>query len=35
MYHLLFFSKHPVGLKIWKGIKQIEPNGQRLLGLDV
>lgn len=33
MYHLLFFSKHPAGLTIWRGIKQIEPSGQRKLPL--
>jgi three-Cys-motif partner protein len=31
MYHLLFFSKDPAGLTIWRGIKQIEPSGQRKL----
>jgi len=31
MYHLLFFSKHIAGLKIWRGIKKIEPGGQRAL----
>jgi len=31
MYHLLFFSKHVAGLKIWRGIKKIEPGGQRAL----
>jgi three-Cys-motif partner protein len=29
MYHLLFFSKNAAGLKIWKGIKTIDPGGQR------
>jgi len=29
MYHLLFFSHHPIGLRIWRRIKQIEPTGQR------
>jgi three-Cys-motif partner protein len=29
MYHLLFFSQHPAGLKIWRGIKTVEPSGQR------
>lgn len=33
MYHLLFFSKHPAGLTIWRGIKRIEPSGQRKLPL--
>jgi len=33
MYHLLFFSKHEAGLKIWHGISKIEPGGQRRLGL--
>jgi hypothetical protein len=31
MYHLLFFSKHAAGLKIWNGIKKIDPSGQRSL----
>jgi three-Cys-motif partner protein len=31
LYHLLFFSKHKVGLTIWRGIRQIAPNHQRLL----
>ena len=29
MYHLLFFSKNAAGLKIWNGIKKIDPGGQR------
>jgi len=29
MYILLFFSKDKAGLKIWRGIKKIEPGGQR------
>jgi hypothetical protein len=29
MYHLLFFSKNVAGLKIWNGIKKIDPGGQR------
>lgn len=29
MYHLLFLSHDRAGLKIWQGIKQIEPGGQR------
>ncbi|MEK7878302.1 MAG: hypothetical protein AAB285_00430, partial [candidate division NC10 bacterium] len=33
MYHLLFFSKAPAGLTIWRGIKKIEPSGQRILPL--
>lgn len=33
MYHLLFFSKHLAGLTIWRGIKRIEPTGQRTLPL--
>lgn len=33
MYHLLFFSQHPAGLTIWRGIKKIEPSGQRQLPL--
>ena len=31
MYHLLFFSKNAAALKIWKGIKKIDPGGQRSL----
>lgn len=31
MYHLLFFSRHPAGLKIWRNIKRVEPSGQRPL----
>jgi three-Cys-motif partner protein len=31
MYHLLFFSKHEAGLKIWRGIGRIDPRGQRSL----
>jgi len=31
MYHLLFFSKDIAGLRIWHGIKKIEPGGQRTL----
>lgn len=33
MYHLLFFSQNPAGLRIWRGIKKIEPSGQRKLPL--
>jgi hypothetical protein len=33
MYHLLFFSQDPAGLTIWRGIKKIEPSGQRALPL--
>jgi hypothetical protein len=33
MYHLLFFSQDPTGLTIWRGIKKIEPSGQRTLPL--
>ena len=33
MYHLLFFSKDAAGLTIWRGIKKIEPSGQRTLPL--
>jgi three-Cys-motif partner protein len=32
MYHLLFFSKSSAGLKLWRGIGAIEPDGQRQLG---
>jgi hypothetical protein len=31
MYLLLFFSKDIAGLRIWRGIKKIEPGGQRTL----
>lgn len=31
MYHLLYFSHDSAGLKIWNGIKQIAPGGQRKL----
>ncbi len=31
MYHLLFFSRDPAGLTLWRGIKKIEPSGQRTL----
>jgi len=31
MYHLLFFSKDPAGLTIWRNTKEIEPSGQRKL----
>lgn len=31
LYHLLFFSKHQAGLKLWRGIKAISPRGQRSL----
>ncbi|MGH7815271.1 MAG: three-Cys-motif partner protein TcmP [Candidatus Binataceae bacterium] len=31
MYHLLYFTHDSAGLKIWNGIKQIEPSGQRKL----
>lgn len=33
MFHLLYFSKDSAGLKIWRGIKKIEPSGQRTLPL--
>jgi hypothetical protein len=33
MYHLLFFSQDVAGLTIWRGIKKIEPSGQRTLPL--
>jgi three-Cys-motif partner protein len=35
MYHLLFFSKHEAGLKLWRGIKQIGFDQQRRLPLDI
>ena len=31
MYHLLFFSKHPAGLALWRGVTKIEASGQRRL----
>jgi three-Cys-motif partner protein len=31
MYHLLFFSKHPAGLTIWRNITKLEASGQRRL----
>lgn len=31
MYHLLFFSQHPVGLSPWQKVTRIEPSGQRRL----
>ena len=31
MYHLLFFSKHPAGLALWRGVTKVEPSGQRRL----
>jgi three-Cys-motif partner protein len=34
MYHLLFFSRHPAGLTIWRSIKKVEPSGQRTLLLE-
>jgi hypothetical protein len=33
MYHLLFFSKHEAGLRIWRNISRIGPTGQRGLAL--
>ncbi len=33
MYHLLFLSQDPAGLTIWRGVKKIEPSGQRTLPL--
>ena len=33
MYHLLFSSQAPAGSAIWRGIKKIEPSGQRKLPL--
>jgi hypothetical protein len=29
MYHLLFFSKDPAGLALWRGMTRIAPDGQR------
>jgi three-Cys-motif partner protein len=31
MYHLLFFSKHLAGLTIWRGIRNLKPDGSRWL----
>ena len=31
MYHLLFLAQHPAALKIWRGIKRIDAQGQRSL----
>jgi three-Cys-motif partner protein len=31
MYHLLFFSKHPAGLALWRGVTKVEASGQRRL----
>ena len=31
MYHLLFFSKDKVGLRLWRNIGRIDPRGQRLI----
>lgn len=31
LYHLLFFSRHPAGLTIWRNVKRLEPTGQRSL----
>jgi hypothetical protein len=31
MYHLLFFSKHPAGRALWRGVTRIEASGQRRL----
>jgi three-Cys-motif partner protein len=31
MYHLLFFSKHSAGLTIWRGIRELKPDGSRFL----
>jgi hypothetical protein len=31
MYHLLFFSHHEAGLRIWANITRIEASGQRAL----
>lgn len=28
MYHLLFFSQHPVGLTLWRNLTRGEPSGQ-------
>lgn len=34
MFNLVFFSKHPLGDKIWKSLAQNPPSGQRNLGFD-
>jgi hypothetical protein len=31
MYHLLFFSKNEAGLRIWRNVHRIGPDGQRSL----
>jgi hypothetical protein len=31
MYHLLYFSKHPTGLDLWRAVTKIEASGQRRL----
>ena len=31
MYHLLYFSKDPAGLTLWRNVRHIEPSGQRTL----
>ena len=31
MYHLLFFSQHPIGLSLWRKVTRIEASGQRRL----
>jgi hypothetical protein len=34
MYHLLFFSKNPAALAIWRGVTRIDARGQRGLRFD-
>jgi three-Cys-motif partner protein len=34
MYHLLFFSRDPAGLTIWRNVTQIEASGQRRIRWD-
>lgn len=31
MYHLLFFSQHPLGLALWRNVTKVEVTGQRRL----
>ncbi len=34
MYPLIYCSEHAVGAKIWRGISQKKPDGQRTFGFD-
>lgn len=31
LYHLVFASKHPLGIKLWNSVTSTKPDGQRLL----